>query len=73
MNKTYYFWLGYLIHMAFVNGVQDIMGKTKYLRLADEMWVDTKPWYWIVMVVLFVGFGFVLEWFELQKRPWERK
>lgn len=66
MTKTYFFWLGYIVHLAWVNMVQDFVGKEKYIELVKVGWVDTSPYVWPMLVVVVLAFGLVTEWVDVQ-------
>lgn len=47
MNRC--FWFGFFTHYCFANLQQDALGKEKYLKLANEYWIDSSIWFWLAV------------------------
>lgn len=68
MNKTYFFWLGWLSVIAYQQTIQDIVGKERYIEIVKVGWINTPWWIWPIALLFFLGVGFLSEWVNSETR-----
>lgn len=69
-GKSSAWWRGFCVAVLWQLLIEDALGKAQYIKVTEDLWMDTKWWYWAIGILFFLAIPYFENWLEAKKRSY---